>query len=364
MTQPLGNITDIDSANAREWRDLSVKRRYQLQDAARELLPEHRVSGCLRNSLPNRNLEVWLDTQTERAHLKGVMCCGSVWVCPVCASKVAIGRRDEVQEALKRAKTRGWQTAFVTLTSRHERQHALSDSLKRSKAALRFMRASRQWGYLRAAYGLEGSIDAVETTWGFNAGWHVHFHMIFFFSGAVDLVKAEATIFDLWNHALDGQGMECDREHGVQVVGGFEKAAEYITKWALQTEVTSREKPGREGHFGPFQLLDLYEQGEDWAGKLFQEYADATKGLSSMRWSRGLRQKLEMPTEASDQELAEASTSEQSVKLVTLTPSDVKKLLYSGRRGVLGEVVIVAERGQQALLLWLKSVFDIQPLPT
>ncbi len=279
--------------------------------------------------------------------------CGSVWVCPVCSAHIAIGRRAEIQEGLERAQEQGLQVLFVTLTARHTRQDALIDNLARSKAALRFMRGGRPWRRLRADIGLVGSVDGVEITWGFAAGWHVHFHALYFVSQTVDIGEAENRIFELWNQALDHEGLDCDREHGVKVLQANEQAGEYITKWSLQNEISSRTKQGKGENFSPFQLLALYEQGEDWAGGLFQEYSDATKGLSSLRWSRGLRDKLEMGVEMTDEELAEAEESEHSVLIITLTREDYKRLSYSGRRGVLGELLMVAERGRDALGVWL-----------
>lgn len=54
-----------------------------------------------------------------------------------------------------------------------------------------------------------------------------------------------------------------------------------------------------------------------------------------------------------DQELVEAEASEQSVMIAILTREDYKRLIYSGRKGVIGELLMIAERGNAALDLWL-----------
>jgi hypothetical protein len=225
------------------------------------------------------------------------------------------------------------------------------------------MRKGRPWQRLRDEFGLVGSVDAVEITWGFANGWHVHFHSLYFVAGDVDIQATESAIFEQWSHALEREGLDCDLAHGVKVLEADNQAAKYITKWSLDSEVTSKEKIGKAGNFTPFQLLTLYEQGELWAGGLFQEYADATKGLSSMRWSRGLRNRLGMTKELSEQELAEAEGLEPSEKLITLTEEQFKRLIYSGRHGVLGELLIIAERGREALIIWLKICFEIDIFP-
>jgi len=356
--QRLGNITNFDSARVE-----NVTRRYRLLDSARELLPDFRVAKCLHVPIPGQQIELWQDDKTGKAHLHGVGRCGSAWVCPVCSAKISIGRAAEIEEAVTNANGQGKTVVFVTLTASHKRADRLDDNLKGTKAAIRFMRKSRAWGRLRDVFGLAGQIDALEITWGFSAGWHVHSHAAFFMAHPPDVETIEDKIFTQWQNALSKQGMTCDRAHGVKVLIGTENLPGYLSKWGLKTELTSREKPGREESYSPFQLLALYEGGEGWAGRLFQEYADATKGVSSLRWSRGLRAELGMTGELTDQELAEAENSEGSTKLTELSRDEFKRLIYAGRRGVIGEMLMVAERGRAELLLWL-SMFGISPPDT
>lgn len=354
----LGNITELDSA--RIARDENVTQRYRLLDVARELLPDYRVSRCLHIPIPGKSIEIWQETKTAHAHLQGVGRCGSGWVCPVCASKIAMGRAAEIQEAIEKAKERGLSIIFVTLTARHSRGDTLSDNLAGLKNTLRFMRKGRAWGNLRRDLGIIGQVDGVEVTWGFSAGWHPHFHTAYFVQKSPDVTLLEGEIFKQWENALSKYGFTCEREYGVKVLLGGEYLSDYMAKWGLKTELTSREKSGRQGNYSPFQLLALYEAGEHWAGGLYQEYAEATKGLSLMRWGRGLRDDLGMGEEVNDQELAEAEVTEGAVKLATLAYNDFRRLIYSGRRGVIGELLTIAERGPGALWIWL-GLFGIVP---
>jgi hypothetical protein len=310
----------------------------------------------MKRAIPKKSIEVWKDNETGKAHLKGAMRCGSAWICPVCGSKIAVGRRVEIEEGIAKAKAKGFKMYLLTLTARHSRDDTLSDLMSNSKKALRRMRQNRPWKRFSAKYGFQGHIDATEITWGFSNGWHVHFHMIYLASEGIDTDQAENEIYDLWSKALAKVKMDCDRDHGVMVQPANEKAASYMTKWGLSLEITSREKEGREGNYSPFQLLDLFDRGYKWAGYLFQEYADATKGLSSLRWSRGLRDDLGMGAAATDDELVEEILSEDSTKLLTLTAEQYKSLIYTGITGVIGKMLMVAERGKDALLLWLDYV--------
>lgn len=354
-----GHFDEIEQSN---WRNEVVKSRYTLKNRAAELLPDFRVkTSCMLPVIPNRQPEVWKDRETGKAHLHGLARCGSAWVCPVCATKISLGRRKDIQEALDLAEEMGWKVLFVTLTARHSRDDKLSDIFESFKAAKRYMRAGRKWQDVKKSYLVKGSITATEMTWGYENGWHVHFHEIMFIGGVTTQQVVEEDFYRLWAKSLDREGLECDRKHGVMVQRGSERVGEYITKWGLNQELSSIHKAAKRGHFTPFQLLALYDRGEDWAGGLFQVYADVTKGKASMRWSRGLRDALGMAEELTEQELAEAEEGEDSYRILQLTKEEYQKILYSGRPGVVGEMLTVAEAGREALIIWLAELFDIHP---
>ena len=354
-TERLGILTEFDSARVE-----NITRRYKILDVARELLPTHRVASCLHVPIPGKSVEIWKEEKSGHAHLHGVGRCGSAWVCPVCSMKIAMGRADEIEDGIKAVQAQGLTPVFVTFTVSHQRDDALVFTLTKQKTAMRFMRASRAWGKLKAIYGITGQIDAWEITWGFSAGWHPHGHGLYFVKSAPDVESLENELFGLWSHALSKQGLTCNRENGVKVLHGQAAVAAYMAKWGLQSELTSTEKRGRKDNYTPYQLLSLYEQGELWAGGLYQEFADATKGLSMIRWSRGLRDVLGLRTELTDQALAESEESDGSVLMLSLTRDDYKRIIYTGRRGVIGEMLVVAERGLAELLVWL-SIFGISP---
>jgi hypothetical protein len=360
----LGNITNfasIDVLQGRNWRNHAVVNRYRLQDHARELLPDHRVTSCLRVPVGNNpDIEIWQDSATGHAHLKGVGKCGSYWVCPVCSTKITLGRRNELQEAMSRARALGWYPVFVTFTSRHSRDDNLVEMRTRTRKAQRALKSGRWWQDNVSIHGLEGVITGIEPTWGFDNGWHVHYHAVMFFSQWVDLSDLENRLFMRWYQVLQRYELDCDRDHGVKVLPG-NAAAAYITKWGLENELANPDtKQGREGHFTPFQLLTLSYQGEKWAGILYQEFSLAFHGVSQLRWSKGLRDKLGMGESATDQELSEEETSRDSVRIAKLTWDEYRTILSKGRRGVVGEILVISECGSEALKEWLFYKFTMR----
>ena len=118
--------------------------RWALKSVVNRLLPGERVSKCmiLRAPVPGQGLasiEVHKGRTHGKAFYHGLMACGSVWTCPICAAKIAERRRVELQQALDAAKAKGWGIHFVTLTVPHGIGDDLHDTLSRLSVALKSM---------------------------------------------------------------------------------------------------------------------------------------------------------------------------------------------------------------------------------
>jgi len=360
----LGSTTDFASTqektDSRNWRNDTVSSRYALQDISKSLLPKHRINICMRVPvLGTGQIELWKDTKSGHAHLKGVGRCGSFWVCPVCAAKISIGRRTELEEGMSKARALGWYPVFVTYTARHTRDDSLQDMKDKTRKAQRLLKSGRFWQENIKAHGLKGTITGIETTYGHANGWHVHYHAIMFFEQFVDIKHLEQKLFERWYTVLGRNGLDCDREHGVIVLPA-NNAARYISKWGIENEIANQEhKDARDGHFTPFDLLREYAKGEKWAGARFQEFSKVFKGVSQLRWSKGLRDELEVGERATDQELVEEEVSEKSVLVGRLTWDQFKCILREGKPGVVGDLLMVAESSSDALYTWLLFEFNI-----
>lgn len=250
----------------------------------------------------------------RRAHFSGVQHCGSVFACPVCAPIIRRERAKEIEEGVRRHVGRGGGVAMVTFTLRHVRADSLRgllDVLARAYGSMTRSRAFKKW---RAERGLVGFIAALEITYGKN-GWHPHRHVLMLFDRPVshaDEAELREELFAMWEHAVGNVGggtLSADAFDVRAVTRGEEEVASYITKTEKGIEGIGREisladvKAGRaEGSVNPFQLLDV---DTPEAEGLWNEYVDATKGRSAIRWSRGLRDALGMGRERTDEEIAE-----------------------------------------------------------
>lgn len=247
-----------------------------------------------------------------RAHFGGVQHCGNVWTCPTCAPIIRRERAAEVAEGMRRHVSAGGGAVFVTFTVRH----AISDALRDCKATLfdayADMSRSRAFRSWKKRAGFVGSIVANETTYG-RHGWHVHKHAVYLLDHEATEAEAElfeAELFEMWAHAVSRVGGRTVSRDAfdVRAIGeGTETVAGYVAKISTGVEGLGREvaigdiKSGRvEGSIVPFQLLDV-ETAE--AVSLWLEYVEAMRGVSCVRWSRGLRDALGMRKEKTDEDI-------------------------------------------------------------
>ena len=92
----------------------------------------------------------------RRAGFSGLATCGSVWLCPVCAAKIAAGRADELSTVLGNAKKLGYQVAMVTLTVRHKATDPLEDV---------WGAVSRGWNRVTSGKGLAERPTPLQHRW-------------------------------------------------------------------------------------------------------------------------------------------------------------------------------------------------------
>lgn len=354
---PLGITTELASPPAGElveWAGAAVAGqvaerrmgRYRLQNAAVKLLPGARVAGCMRSLLPGRaSVAVMHSAAVGRAHFKGLMTCGSAWVCPVCASKISERRRVELSDALDRNSE--LTPVLVTFTLAHDRGDRLAELVDFLNDGLRRARSGAPWGRLRRRFGLVGSVSALEVTWGQAAGWHPHRHLLMFSTLRADGIDAEdlrARLTDRFGRMVARRGRYVSAIYGVDVRLGDGAVGNYLAKerWGLGAEVTKAGVKKARSGYSPWELLECYSKGAAWAGRLFVEYAAAMRGRSQLRWSAGLRDRLGVGVEVSDQELAEEER-EPAIEVARLTWAEFKELVRQGRRA---QLLAVADSGR------------------
>lgn len=331
--------------------------RFYLQALARELLPGEKVGECMRTIAPYKtNVEIAKKEGAKRAHYRNLVVCSRIWQCAVCASTITEQRRHELTDAIAKS---DYFPVLLTYTLQHKKADPLTDTLPALLSAFRALKSGRKWQDFTKEYSWVGSVRSLEVTHGAN-GWHAHLHELALLRIPITPVVENGIgrfIKRRWQESINKQGFNASWERGADVRSESKDITEYVAKfgrlpvgkrWTIEHEVTkSPSKRGKMKGNTPMQLLLDYGDGDNVAGRLFQEYARAFKGRNQLVWSRGLRALLGLGAELSDEELTEKETTNGRV-LATLSRSDWKKVISLKHRAQLLEFASSASEGELA----------------
>ncbi|WOA61101.1 protein rep [Bacillus mycoides] len=283
---------------------LSRNERYACQSVARKALPNERVSKCLRMMSNKSEVEVWEHQKTKKAFYGGLLVCGSVWNCPVCAAKISERRRKELQRAFDIHKSKSGYIALLTLTFSHNKVDRLKETLdKFGKATQKFM-SGRAYNNIRDELGLIGRIRVFEVTYGKN-GFHPHVHIALFYTNNVELKSVEEKMYPLWEKACKKFELITSCKYGLDLQDGDE-AQNYLSKhgtWGLDQELSkSHIKKAKNDSMTPFDFLRRYlEEDDEKYLNLFREYAECFKGKRQLQWSQGLKKQFVLEDKTDEQ---------------------------------------------------------------
>jgi len=325
-----------------------------MQREAATLLPNHRVRQCGRTVVDKkRNVEVFLSIDSGRAFFGNVKCCGSLWECPVCAARITEKKRKELRQGLDAWSITGGQVFMLTLTIPHHYGNDTRELCDQLLAAHKKMQNRTFWRGWRKAIGLQGSVRALEVTYGKN-GAHVHCHILLFCVANGETLRPSAdALVPAWISACKSVGLPEPNMHGVDIQDGS-YAASYVGKWGLDCELTkSHIKRGIQGGFTAWDLLRASADGDQDAGRKFQDHSRAFFNRRQLVWSKGLRKLLGLEDEKSDQVLAQEST-ETAKEIASIDFSDWKRVLrYDARASVL---IISENSGRKGLATFLQTL--------
>ena len=259
-----------------------------------------RVRGC---GAPIGEL-VAIKEHEGRVYASGVAQCASVWCCPVCSAKIRTRREVELERACEIHVASGGSLAMLTLTLRHDRSMSLFQVLG---ALLRSYRGARHRKAFKAIRRLlAGVVRSLEITYGEN-GWHPHLHLLLFVESEVERESLEALLDDFvtdWRFVVGRDlGVMPSVERAVDLTwfgSDTGAAASYVSKIAKEISQADT-KSGRD----PFALLDVEGIERDRAVAMFMEYGDAMRGVQSISWTKGLRDRLGLGRVISDEEIIE-----------------------------------------------------------
>jgi hypothetical protein len=338
--EPLGNTT----VNVSAFR----KKRFRLLAEIKAIVRKYgmplRVLHCM-HSIPGKAIDV-MRRQAGTAYVRNVIACGSVWLCPVCASRIMVCRREELNEAFRN--NIHLLPVMVTVTLQHHRGDKLHVLLDALNDALRKLKAGRWWQKFEKRYGVVAHVSSLEIRFSQKTGWHPHKHILLFLDVQADELNIQAMKEELserYTALLARSGRYASEFHSIDVSIGNEAAGSYIAKWGLCDELVKanlKESRFENDSFSPFQLADLAGIGIKWAERAFIEYARVTYRKKQITWAHHSRQKLGIGSDKSDEQLAQETEMPDDELIVSLSREEWAQVL---RHGVIAELLDVAEAG-------------------
>lgn len=353
----LGTTAKSSSAPPKTTPGAARALRYQAQSHARHIL-----TGEARKKAPGKfagdyfrtvdcryvrhdDVSVQYSAVHEAAHYAGLVTCGSVWACPICASRIQERRRLEIEQAIQWAKAQGLVPVLVTLTFPHRAWQSLAELILQQRDAFKRFRSGRLWMKVKPI----GLIRSLEVTHGLN-GWHPHTHELWFCDPQT--LPGENMLTSLWERACAAAGLlnpnDADqvaafRRHSVDVKDNM-TAGDYLAKqddsrsWGFSHEVAkATSKLGRAKGVHPHRFLVRQDPGD---AERYIEYVEAMKGARQLYWSKGLKARVGVG-DMSDEEVAQESREPAEI-LGSLSLDDWTVIRSNDARA---EVLDAAENG-------------------
>lgn len=343
-----------------------------------------RVRHCGRVPVSNSG-SVELRSTGGLAGYSGLQHCGSVWACPVCASRILVSRALEIGCVLGEAIRRGHPLGFVTLTMRHGKGQRLMDLW--AGAAKGWTRSISGRAWVSVEESVEGWVRVWEVTYGSN-GWHVHVHLVLVLAPDADCSDLEVVasgMFERWSRGLVAAGLEAPMLKGQDwhmatgekaasdladylaksvELGTMEKLVQQARREALATGLglelthTSSGRAREDLRTRPVWSLldDLAETGEIG---LWREWERGSKGRQQVGWSNGLRKRFAPALdEQTDQQIVDQALGDESDTIVSWTSEQWRTFIAHPTRAV--ELLEAAQfGGRLAVVDLLESWADV-----
>lgn len=269
--------------------------------------------------------EVVVAPGSDHSHVSGISRCASAWSCPVCAPVIRERRAREIDDALVQHLENGGSAFLLTLTLQHHAGDSLKSLISELAGNWRKLQRRKVWSQARAEYGLFGSVRSLEMTWSPEHGWHPHIHLLIFGDRSIDdgdLAVLQQDLYEGWSDLLENSTGRYTSPRGVDLRPASNAGiGSYFTKlagagWSIGRELA---RGDRKKGLTPFGILQLaLEDGDAEMLELWHEYEGATLGRSSVRWSRGLRDRFELEDSITDEDLAADDSVEEGTPQVAV----------------------------------------------
>lgn len=357
------NVSPDPAKNGPQLRFDKRKRRFEVRHWLWKFTTLQRLAYCGRFPT-SAGAGVGVRHRDGIAGFAGLQTCGSVWCCPVCNAKIMARRGLEIGTGVDAwTSAPGRQVAFLTFTVRHSKKDPLELVWSAISKAWRRVVQGKGWTTDQLAHGIEGFCKVIEVTEGRN-GWHVHVHALLFLHQlkSSDVYKLQRSMFKRWKAGAEKAGLRAPlmRAQDIRIVDdsaqGRHELAKYLSKSQMSMNVgmeltASQGKKARStlSTRTPWAILDDAVQGLAAEVDLWAEWERVSKGKRQISWSVGLRDRLGLLSEETDEDVAseEFGSSDDTVAIIRDWDSIIEKRLQA-------ECLRAVEiGGQKGLKEWL-----------
>jgi hypothetical protein len=317
---------------------------YRARDHARKLIYGHDLKARMVTcgaALQRHQVYVGIWSRPDAAvgRVTGLCLCGQSICCPICGPRVAAKRVAEIQEAAATAQAFDLRLHMATFTMPHKAGTTLHEEIAAWKTAWRLTNGGRDAAHHR--WCRLGYINGAEVTWSERNGWHFHRHLLYFTRGYID----ETGLRDNWRKSAVavsryGKGWE---EHALRFDEIDASASKYIAKVGLELAWSASKDS-----LSPLALLiaDLEDPGVHGVNFVEAYHALSTAKVGAVRWSPGLRGKMGLAVEKTDDQLAAESAELGDLFLGNLDATQWALVVHYGREY---DLVKAAQQGTGAI---------------
>lgn len=262
----------------------------KLRSSAFKLLGWRTLGRCGSEPIPGLKIMSY-EVDGQRWEL-GWQKCQNYKVCAVCATSWAWKQKKLLKEAVELQEARGGRALMAMLTISHTDSETLEAVLARLDSAWGKLNKDRNYEAALEMWGVLGKVRSLEIIYQDEtkdrdaAGWHPHYHVLFFANSDIAPDEAEAVLAPLWGNAAEKAGGYASLAYGCKVVPLYAQGAGYVAKYPL-----SDPKPA-EGRSAWRLLQDFTTYGELDTDLLFREYAQATRNKPFLTGLRPFLKKL------------------------------------------------------------------------
>lgn len=273
-----------------------------------------RWCGCRSQYGKTPTIQINDNPLLSSAALANTQSCKNVWACPRCAPKIAAMRGKEIKLALAWADDNRYIPVMLTLTASHHDEMSLEWFKEQFKRAWRYFIGGKGWQALRAKYGLERWIKAVEPLRSRFYGWHYHQHILFLIPRSLISSQENFNPQDIearWHKALARVGLY-GNEHAFDWSANQNVGDRYLSKLGAigndakqdyELSGTMNKTRGNErAGFTMWDMLKSASRGNPLMRSYWVEGVKAMTGEKWITWSNGLKAEIGLD-ELADSEL-------------------------------------------------------------